>query len=271
MYNDAFMNFSPIVFSASKQTKFNTPDNRESYGHRVVKHYEFEIINDGTGEIETNGKMIKTEARRLFIRTPKMEVEGFTPYHSTFIVFDFNSDLDIPSQLENLPAYIDVNDFTSINELFDIIYTEVLNPTSVSNLNIKACLCKIFAYVINYINHKSFAYNDVIADSINYINDNLASILTTETLSKDTGYSINHYIRMFKQYAGLTPIDYINKQRIYKSIKLLDSTNMPIEAIAIECGFTNSSYFFRIFKDITGKTPSCYRKNNRIYNQIREN
>lgn len=44
--------------------------------------------------------------------------------------------------------------------------------------------------------------------------------------------------------------------------KLLLSSNLNIEEIALSCGFSSSNYFIRQFKSTYGVTPGEYRKNN---------
>ena len=45
--------------------------------------------------------------------------------------------------------------------------------------------------------------------------------------------------------------------------KLLQSSNLNIEEIALSCGFSSSNYFIRQFKNPYGLTPGEYRKNNK--------
>ena len=54
-------------------------------------------------------------------------------------------------------------------------------------------------------------------------------------------------------------ITYINKKRIYKSLKLLGSTNLSIEEIGDLVGLDNTSYFYKLFKKEIGISPKQYR------------
>ena len=56
--------------------------------------------------------------------------------------------------------------------------------------------------------------------------------------------------------------DLLLKARIDASKKLLLTTNMSITDIALESGFTDSSYFIKKFRTYTGTTPHKYRINN---------
>jgi AraC family transcriptional regulator, arabinose operon regulatory protein len=69
-----------------------------------------------------------------------------------------------------------------------------------------------------------------------------------------------------KLYAGIKKLcfktihQFIVQQRIKSAKQLLRETEMPIKAIAIECGYQNVKNFHTAFKKWTGKTPSEYQK-----------
>ena len=62
---------------------------------------------------------------------------------------------------------------------------------------------------------------------------------------------------------GVSFIDYVNKLRIEKAIKLLTETEMNVNEIAYEVGINSPNYFSILFKKITKYSPNEYR-NKRI-------
>lgn len=58
-------------------------------------------------------------------------------------------------------------------------------------------------------------------------------------------------------------IDYVNKQRIDKSVVLMNTTSMNMTEISEIVGFSSLRYFSRVFKSIIGETPSNYKKQNK--------
>ncbi|MGP1538245.1 two-component regulator propeller domain-containing protein [Bacteroides pyogenes] len=63
-----------------------------------------------------------------------------------------------------------------------------------------------------------------------------------------------------KAITGMGIVDYVNKQRIEKSIVLLTTTSMNITEISEMTGFSSLRYFSKVFKSMKGETPSAYRK-----------
>jgi AraC family transcriptional regulator of adaptative response / methylphosphotriester-DNA alkyltransferase methyltransferase len=75
------------------------------------------------------------------------------------------------------------------------------------------------------------------------------------------GLSGRHLVRLFKEYYGMTPNEYIQHLKINKSRSLLMHTNKDIIDIAYGVGFKSLSTFYKSFKVQVGTTPGQYRKN----------
>jgi len=66
-----------------------------------------------------------------------------------------------------------------------------------------------------------------------------------------------------KFLTGLGVNDYINRLRIEKSVFLLTNTNMNINEISYEVGFSYPRYFSTFFKQIKGMTPTRFKEENK--------
>ncbi|MGQ1785057.1 helix-turn-helix domain-containing protein [Saccharicrinis sp. GN24d3] len=97
--------------------------------------------------------------------------------------------------------------------------------------------------------------------SLKYIHSNLETELTVTRLTELSCLSTGHYTRKFKQLMQLTPLDYINKQRIEKAQLLLNTTSQSCIEIAEACGYKSNAYFCKVFKKHIGKSPGEYRIN----------
>ncbi len=72
--------------------------------------------------------------------------------------------------------------------------------------------------------------------------------------------SPNYFSGFFKLSTGFSPIEYLNKMRISRSIELIRETDYTIAQIALDCGFNNLANFNKVFKHFVGNTPSQIRK-----------
>jgi transcriptional regulator GlxA family with amidase domain len=74
-----------------------------------------------------------------------------------------------------------------------------------------------------------------------------------------SGLAERTFIRRFTKTSGMTPLEYVHALRIEEAKQLLETADMPIEAIANEVGYEDTSFFGRLFRRKTGLTPAQYR------------
>ena len=75
-----------------------------------------------------------------------------------------------------------------------------------------------------------------------------------------TGYSVNHFRKMFRDEVGMPPLEFMNNRRIDYAKELFRQwkNRLPVSEVAHACGFRDEYYFLRYFKKKEGKTPSQY-------------
>lgn len=104
-----------------------------------------------------------------------------------------------------------------------------------------------FLNKLNMLIHENMAGGEL---SIKFLTDKLA-------MSRASLYN------KVKFLTGLGVNDYINRLRIEKSVFLLTNTNMNINEISYEVGFSYPRYFSTSFKRIKGMTPTRFKEENK--------
>jgi transcriptional regulator GlxA family with amidase domain len=66
--------------------------------------------------------------------------------------------------------------------------------------------------------------------------------------------------RRFTDCTGMSPLEYIHTLRLEEAKQLLESTDLPIEAVATEVGYQDASFFNRLFRRKVQLTPAGYRR-----------
>ena len=94
-----------------------------------------------------------------------------------------------------------------------------------------------------------------IADSLHYIHNNLAAVLSVGLLAKRAGMSEGHYTRLFHKLVSVTPIEYIAARRAEQFLSLMCAGEKSVLEAAFACGFTSASGFYKTFSRLYGCTP----------------
>lgn len=78
-------------------------------------------------------------------------------------------------------------------------------------------------------------------------------------LAARAGFVPNSFIRRFREVTGSTPHQYLLNLRYTLAARLLESTDLEIDAIAAEIGVKDRFHFSRTFKRLFGSPPATYR------------
>lgn len=114
-----------------------------------------------------------------------------------------------------------------------------------------------------------------------YIATHLDETITLTALSKVSLYSPWYSYRLFKDFTGFTPADYIRRIKLSKSAIRLRDEDVSVTELAFELGFQSLEGYQRAFRREFGCNPTEYAKHpvpiylfipyGVIYNEIRRN
>ncbi|RCW92594.1 AraC family transcriptional regulator [Winogradskyella arenosi] len=143
--------------------------------------------------------------------------------------------------------------FTDNNSSKDVLLDLMLQELIVRLLQTKAK---------RLITSDTHSFSDTrIGTVIKFIKDNLTNKdITVDLLAKKAYMSTSHFHKQFKNTLGISPIDYINSEKIKFAKKLIKSSkNLRMSEIAFQSGFNNTSYFNRQFKKMELMTPQQFK------------
>ncbi len=93
-----------------------------------------------------------------------------------------------------------------------------------------------------------------------YIETHFARDLGLQEIAEVARLSPYHFARAFRQSTGMPPHRYLIAVRIARAKELLESTTLPISAVALAVGYQDQGYFARLFLREVGLTPTGYRR-----------
>jgi AraC family transcriptional regulator, transcriptional activator of pobA len=107
---------------------------------------------------------------------------------------------------------------------------------------------------------KDFIETNIINDVIKFIEENYSQDIGVNDIADAVHLSYSYLSKLFKSYEKITLNEYVTNVRLRKAQKLLKCSDMSVEVISRETGFTSIYYFSTVFKKQFGQSPNEYRK-----------
>lgn len=109
------------------------------------------------------------------------------------------------------------------------------------------------------IEKNSYSDISIIENSIKYLEECSSPAKSIKDIAASHNISISHYERLFRNYAGISPVEYKNIHKINCIKSFLHDSKITLDEISEKMGYCDSGYLCRFFKQKTGMTPKEYR------------
>lgn len=96
--------------------------------------------------------------------------------------------------------------------------------------------------------------------AMRYISENYTDRISVKDICDAIGYSKSTVLSSFKKEFSTTINSYLTNMRLERAKKMLENENLTINEIALECGFSDQSYFSKVFSAKYKITPTDYRR-----------
>jgi transcriptional regulator GlxA family with amidase domain len=100
----------------------------------------------------------------------------------------------------------------------------------------------------------------VIANVQTWVAENYATANPVGKMAERAGLAERTFARRFRKATGYAPSEYVQALRVEEAKQILETTDEPIDAIALMVGYAEPVSFRRLFKRQTGVTPARYRR-----------
>ncbi|WP_452233174.1 AraC family transcriptional regulator [Lacinutrix sp. MEBiC02595] len=267
--------FETHAFAEKISLTFNFPIIASMLTGKKIMHLDgFEAFDFFPGEsvvMPTNKEMVidfpvatkenPTQCLALGIDAFKID-EVVEKFNQHVAIENENNTWDLDETTSHLINNTDVNHlierltytFTNNNKSKDVLLDLMIQELIVRLLQTKAKAL--------IINDPHQVFNDTrIGTVIKFIKENLTNKdMSVDVLAKKAYMSASHFHKQFKNTLGISPIDYINSEKIKFSKKLMkESSDFRMSEIAFKSGFNNTSYFNRQFKKMELMTPQQFK------------
>jgi transcriptional regulator GlxA family with amidase domain len=104
------------------------------------------------------------------------------------------------------------------------------------------------------------AGGDLFADTISWLQAHLDQEVTVAELAARAAMSPRTFARRFPASTGTTPLTWILRERVRLAQRLLETTDLPVDAIAGKSGFGTADNLRKHFGRMLHTTPQAYRR-----------
>jgi AraC-like DNA-binding protein len=114
---------------------------------------------------------------------------------------------------------------------------------------------------INAIDGVGFKdHSSLLNHIVKFIRDHINDRLTMTDLTNEACMSKTSFYRYFKRELGMSPNEFVLKERIKYAKSLLKNPQLQVNQVCFESGFDDCNYFIRAFKKIEGITPKQFQQ-----------
>jgi AraC-like DNA-binding protein len=157
---------------------------------------------------------------------------------------------------------------TDIPELMYNILEEFNKKEYAFELSVKSDIYRIFLWILRHWHKEGLEIdNNVNVDLttrlkpvIEYISEHYSEPITAMEMAEYVNLSYSYFSRNFKQLTQKGFSEYLNYIRIIKSETLLLTTDMTVTEIALQVGFSTSSYYIQQFRHYKNCSPKQFKK-----------
>lgn len=148
-----------------------------------------------------------------------------------------------------------------INKMVSVCMEQGKNKDVLADLTLKELLVRLVQLqYLERLDEDNYEHSDgPFSHMALYIRKNLGNKLDVDSLARIACMSRSQFFRTFKQEFGMTPIQFIIKERLKHAKNLLANSQMAIQQVSIEAGFEDVNNFIKLFKKAEGVTPGAFR------------
>lgn len=83
--------------------------------------------------------------------------------------------------------------------------------------------------------------------------------LSLHELAARESMSVRTFTRRFRDETGLSPVQWLTRQRVERARQLLEETDLPVDRVAVDAGFGTAASLRQHLRERLGTSPSAYR------------
>ncbi len=253
---------------SSLPIKFYNFGKERSYPLRTIRHttqdkFIFHYVTDGWGSFK--GERIgRGQGFVMFPDTvDTMSADHDNPWHFCWMVFGGRDAYGLLRSvgITEEKCIFEYDFCDKVNEIFEeLLYSE--HSDLDMDMYMYSRLYELMAYHKKLHSGKMLgggAKQGYVRQAINYIDENYAAGIKIEDIAKRLHISRKYLCRIFIEYRGISPKEYLLTRRVEEAARLLSETDLGVAEIAHLVGYGDYTQLSSLFKSQKGCSPQQFR------------
>lgn len=240
-----------------------------SFGPALKPHYMIHYILSGKGVFRTGGREYPLEAGSGFLIVPGhlafYQADEKEPW--TYVWVGFSG-----SGVESFVSYtgLSVRHPVFQSDRSDELYGSVRdmmehNTYGLTNELRRNGQLQIFLSLIaesagTQARPEEDRANQYVKRAVEFIQRNYCNPVKVTDVADYVCINRSYLYTLFENSMGMSPQQFLTAFRLTRAAELLAVTQLPVESIALSCGYNDPLVFTKAFKQMKGMSPSAYRK-----------
>ena len=174
-----------------------------------------------------------------------------------------------PFHSERIHSWLIFRGGDALSGLFSGFYCEESGASAAAGLDTAIRIQRIYCEMLRMWESlgmigAGYRRHPIVSKIEGIIRERFSEALTAGEVAARLNISYSYMAALLRKELHVSFGGLLLKERIAAAKKLLLATDMSITEIALETGFTDSSYFIKKFRAAAGMTPHKYRRINRV-------
>ncbi len=240
-----------------------------SFGPALKPHYLIHYILSGKGRIIIGGEEYLLEAGYGFLITPEelafYQADEIEPWTYAWVGFSGTQAAEYVSKI-GLSVRQPIFCSDASDEIYSIVKDMMEHNTyGLSNELRRNGQLAVFLSVIargTAVAEKSETdrANTYVQKAVSFIQSNYCNSIKVTDIANYVCINRSYLYTLFQNTIGMSPQQFLTTFRLTKAAELLQLTSLPIESIAISCGYHDPLVFTKAFRQMKNMSPTAYRK-----------
>ena len=262
-------NSTPLVVGSCGTYRLKTRPKLPTYWQKGRRDYQILYVANGKTHFWFDGREEIVSAGHMVLYKPE-EIQKYVYYlednPEVFWIHFTGSDV------KNILAYhgISLDEhvfYCGVLPDYKALFRKIIQELQLCRYGYEVYIASLFNDILLLVDRQQHEQKkatgnvqEQIERAAAYFNENYNTKISIDDYAESLHISTNWFIHNFKQYAGMSPAQYILSLRMVNAQSLLERTTYNIKEISEIVGYENPLYFSRVFKKEIGKSPAQYRK-----------